>query len=116
MAVIRRRKSPWVGRQNDGVSESNASAAREKSFDDLTQDQRGWVAQALAGLALLAGSSPVELAVPAIRSLLGQRGIQTGAALGSLLSFLAGRADTGSALRQLLAEGSSGVETEHGSW
>jgi Ca2+/Na+ antiporter len=57
---------------------------------DLAPYQRVWTAKLVVGTVLLALSSPVEIAVPLVRALLRKPGVQTGAALGSLLSFLAG--------------------------
>ena len=74
---------------------------------DLPPYQRVWLAQVILGVGLLAVSSPVELAVPAIRALSRKRGVQTGAALGSLLSFLAGQAYSTTIRRQLGEESSA---------
>ena len=73
---------------------------------DLPAYQRIWFAQLLLGTALLAGSSPVELAVLVVRALLRQRGVQTGAAAGTLLSFSASHAYT-TAIRRQLTTGAS---------
>lgn len=59
-----------------------------RKFEELSPDQRIWFLQVIIGMGLLAGSSPIELSVPVIRTLLQKRGVQTGAPLGSLLSFL----------------------------
>ncbi len=54
--------------------------------------------------------------MPLVRFVGGRRGIQTGAALGSLLWFLAGRAYSGAMLRQLIAEGTTSADPDHESW
>ena len=48
------------------------------------------LARTLITALVLAIASPVELAVPVVRALLGRRGVQTGPAVGSLLAFGAG--------------------------
>jgi hypothetical protein len=113
MAVIRRRKVPLLGGRRRGGSEQNPDAVAQK-LADLPPYQRVWFAQVILGLGLLAGSSPVELAVPAIRALSRKRGVQTGAALGSLLSFLAGQAYSTTIRRQLDEESSAdSVDRDH---
>ncbi len=102
MALIRRRRLPFVRRQNPS-DERDAAAALQK-LAELAPEQRIWLAQVVLGAGLLAGSSPVELSVPAIRAVAGKRGVQTGAAMGSLLSFLVGQAYVVVIRRQLLAE------------
>jgi hypothetical protein len=63
-------------------------------FEDMPPHHRLWLAQVMLGMALLLESSVVELAVPVGRALARKRGIQTGPALGSLLTFLAFQAWT----------------------
>jgi hypothetical protein len=67
-------------------------AALIQKWADYPPSTRLWLGGVLLDTVLLGLSSPVELAVPVIRTLLGRRGVQTGAALGSLVSFLAGHA------------------------
>jgi hypothetical protein len=59
---------------------------------DLAPSQQVWLGKVILGGALLALSTPVELAVPLIRALSRQRGVQTGVAIGSLASFLLAQA------------------------
>jgi hypothetical protein len=79
---------------------------------ELPPYQRVWFAQLILGAALLAGSSPVELAVVVLRALLRRRGVQTGAAAGTLLAFLAGHAYTTAIRRQLTTEAATGEEAD----
>ena len=76
-------------------------AETEKARADLTRlvaelrpHQRLWFAQVLLGMGQLIQSSVVALAVPVGRALAGKRGVQTGPALGSLLTFLVFQAYT----------------------
>ena len=57
---------------------------------ELAPSQRVWLGKVVLGMGLLALSSPVELAVPLVRVLARMPGVQTGAAIGSLSSFLLG--------------------------
>ena len=76
----------------------------KQRFADLHPNQRVWFLQVIIGSGLLSGSSPAELAVPVIRALLHRRGVQTGAAVGSLLSFLVGQTYLTAVRRRLDAE------------
>jgi hypothetical protein len=69
--------------------------------------QRLWFAQVMLGMGLLIESSVVEIAVPVGRALAGRRGVQTGPALGSLLTFLAFRAWTSALAPEDAPEGAA---------
>jgi hypothetical protein len=105
MALIRRRRLPFA-RRRASASERDTAAAVQR-FSELAPEQRIWFAQVIFGLGLLAGSSPVELSVPAIRTVAGKQGIQAGAAMGSLLSFLVSQAYFVAIRRRVLAEDSA---------
>ena len=73
-------------------------------FADLRPHQRLWFLQVLLGMGLLVESSVVELAVPVGRALAGKRGVQTGPALGSLVTFLAFQAYTTAIGREAMSD------------
>jgi hypothetical protein len=100
-------------RSKEGAQDS---AAMVQKLADLPPYQRVWVAQSILGATLLAGSSPVEIAVPVLRVFLRQRGVQTGAAAGTLLAFLASHAYTTAIRRQLATEASADGEDQNNPW
>ncbi|CCH90677.1 protein of unknown function [Modestobacter italicus] len=100
-------------RSEEGAQDSAAIAQK---LAELPPYQRVWFAQLILGAALLAGSSPVEIAVLALRALLRQRGVQTGAAAGTLLTFLASHAYTTALRRQLTTEASADDEDQDEPW
>jgi Ca2+/Na+ antiporter len=77
------------GRRKTPASDQDR-AALSHELADLAPHQRIWFGKFLVGAVLLSLSSPVEIAVPLVRALLRKPGVQTGAAIGSVLSFLAG--------------------------
>ena len=77
----------------------------DRYFADLRPHQRLWFARVLVGMGLLIESSVVELAVPVGRALAGKRGVQTGPALGSLLTFLVFQAYTSAVGTKKISEG-----------
>ena len=79
----------------------------DRYFADLRPHQRLWFARVLVGMGLLIESSVVELAVPVGRALAGKRGVQTGPALGSLLTFLVLQAYTSAVGLERAAERAS---------
>lgn len=78
----------------------------------MSPQQRLWFVQVLLGLGLLVESSVVEIAVPVGRALAGKRGVQTGPALGSLLTFLAFRAWTSTLAPEETSEGATADEDD----
>jgi hypothetical protein len=100
-------------RSKEGAQDS---AAMVQKLADLPPYQRVWFAQLILGAALLACSSPVEIAVLVLRVLLRQRGVQTGAAAGTLLTFLASHAYTTAIRRQLTTEASADGEDQNNPW
>ena len=90
--------------------------AATRKFEELSPDQRIWFLQVIIGTGLLAGSSPIELSVPVIRTLLQKRRVQTGAPLGSLLSFLVAQACLVVIRRSLESENSSGERSHRHHW
>jgi hypothetical protein len=71
------------------VMSEGERAATIAKFEDMPPHQRLWLVRMLFGMGLLLESSVVELAVPVARAFAGRRGVQTGPALGSLLTFMA---------------------------
>jgi hypothetical protein len=95
------------------MSEEERAAAIAK-LEDMPPHQRLWLVQVMLGMGLLIESSVVELAVPVGRALAGKRGVQTGPALGSLLTFLAFQAWTSTLAREQTAEGVTAADDEPG--
>lgn len=88
---LRRRSTPVPPTKEET---EKARADLNRFFADLPLHQRLWFVQVLLGMGLLIQSSVVELAVPVGRALAALRGVQTGPALGSLLTFLVFQAYT----------------------
>jgi len=105
-----------LGRRRTDEPGAEDRAAALQRFADLPPERRGWFVQVLFGMGLLGLSSPVELAVPVIRVLAGRRGVQTGPALGSLLTFLAVRAYLAAVLRRLGSEASTDEDADSDHW
>jgi hypothetical protein len=84
-------------------SQQDIDAAVQR-IDDMPPYQRYFLAQVILQSAVLAGSSPVELAVPVARAAVRWQGVQTGAALGSLLAFLSTQAYLIANRRLLISE------------
>ena len=72
----------------------NEVPAWVRSLREGPEYQRKFFAQLLAVTMMFSVSLVVELAVPLLRALFGRRGVQVGPAIGSLLAFLVGWADT----------------------
>ncbi|SDF83562.1 hypothetical protein SAMN05660662_3567 [Blastococcus aurantiacus] len=87
-----RRPSTTVPRTS--ADDDQARAALGARWREMPVHQQLWSVQVLLGMGLLIESSVVEIAVPVGRALAGKRGVQTGPALGSLLTFLAFQAYT----------------------
>ena len=102
-------------RRTAAMSEGDRTAALER-FADLSPERRGWFVHVLFGMGLLGLSSPVELAVPVIRAVSGRRGVQTGPALGSLLTFLAVRAYLTAIFRQLESDTLTDEDADSDHW
>jgi len=71
-----------------------------------------WFAQVLLGMVQFSDSSAVELAVPVVRALAGERGVQTGPALGSLVTFLALQARITATGREVASHGVATAERD----
>lgn len=87
-----------------------------RTFEELSPDQRIWLLQVIIGMGLLAGSSPIELSVPVIRTLLQKRGVQTGGPLGSLLSLVVGQTCLVVMRRSLKSESPSDEGSHRDHW
>ena len=105
MRLLRRRR---------GAGEPDVDNVR--LLQEMSPDQRVWLVQVLISAGGLAASSPVELAVPAVRLLARRRGVQAGAALGTLLSFLVTQAYGVLVRRQVLAGEASGNTADDDRW
>lgn len=101
------RRSPSARPQPGG---EDARAEVGRFLAELRPHQRMWFAQVLLGMGLLVESSVVELAVPVVRTVTGKRGVQTGPALGSLVTFLAFQAYTTAIGREVTSEGGARAE------
>jgi hypothetical protein len=102
------------GRRRGGGQQDIEAVTRK--FEELSPEQRIWLLQVIIGVGLLAGSSPIELSVPVIRTLLQKRGVQTGAPLGSLLSFFVAQACLVVIRRSLESKSSSDEGSDRDHW
>ena len=98
--------SPLRRRRNAG--EQDVDAARRR-LAEASPAQLIWLAQVLLGGGVLAASTPVELAVVALRVLTRRRGVQVGAAAGTLVSFVVTHVYGTVIRRQLVSEETSGA-------
>ena len=89
------------------ADDDQARAALDARWREMPTHHQLWFLQVLLGMGLLIHSSVVELAVPVGRALAGKRGVQTGPALGSLLTFVAFHAYTSAVGSKVTSEGDS---------
>ena len=89
------------------ADDDQARAALDARWREMPTHHQLWFLQVLLGMGLLIHSSVVELAVPVGRALAGRRGVQTGPALGSLVTFLAFQAYTSAVRSKVTSEGDS---------
>jgi hypothetical protein len=111
MPVFRRPTAAPSSRRSEPITEQDRAAVIAR-LESMPPHEQLWFFQLLVGMGLVIHSSVVELAVPVGRALAGRRGVQTGPALGSLLTFLAFRAYTSAIGAKVTAEGGSAGEDD----